>query len=107
MSRPGPTDREPTWSKWLAQERGGVAEARTFDGSRVDVLTDQYAIEVEWVKKWKESIGQALYYAAAFGRKPGVILLTRGKPREELYYLRCLVVCNKGGICLETVSTRG
>jgi hypothetical protein len=42
MNRPSSTDPEPVWSQWLAQEWGGVAEFRTFDGSRVDVLTDTY-----------------------------------------------------------------
>lgn len=104
--RPSPTSRETEWSKWVAFKLGGEAEARTFDGSRCDVLTDEFAIEVEWVKKWKESVGQALFYAAAFGRKPKIILLTRGKPNEELYYLRASVVCNAGGIELETLDTR-
>ena len=106
MNRPGPTDRETTWSRWLAQELRGEAEARTFDGSRCDVLTATHAIEVEWVKKWQEAVGQCLLYAAAFNRKPKIILLTRGKDTEEIYYLRALAVCNKGGIELETVSTR-
>jgi len=106
MNRPNPTDRETEWSKWLAQELGGESEARTFDGSRCDVLTDEFAIEVEWVKKWKEAPTQALFYAAAFGRKPKVILLTRGHDHEELYYLRALVVCHQGGISLETMETR-
>ena len=63
-SRPNPTDPEPAWSRFLAAELGGVAEYRTVDGSRVDVLTDTHAYEVEWCKKWKESIGQAFEYIA-------------------------------------------
>ena len=27
---------------------------------RVDIVTDEYAIEVEWANNWKHSIGQAL-----------------------------------------------
>ena len=61
MNKPGPTANEPAWSKWLAHEWGGVPEHRTFDGSRVDILTETHAWEVEWIKKWPEAIGQALY----------------------------------------------
>ncbi len=106
MNRPGPTAYEPAWSRWVAEQWGGVPEYRTFDGSRVDVLTDTHAWEVEWMKKWQEAPGQALYYAAATNRKPGVLLLSRNKPTEELYFLRCLTTCMVAGIELRTLATR-
>lgn len=106
MNRPGPTAHEPEWSRWVAEQWGGVPEHRTFDGSRVDVLTETHAWEVEWIKKWKEAPGQALYYGAATNRKPGVLLLTRGKPTEDLYFLRCLTTCMMAGVELRTLSTR-
>jgi hypothetical protein len=31
-----------------------------------------YAIEVDFAKKWAESVGQALYYAEMTGKKPAV-----------------------------------
>tara|TARA_R110002072_G_scaffold238769_3_gene396398 strand:- start:18886 stop:19305 length:420 start_codon:yes stop_codon:yes gene_type:complete len=105
LSTPLPSDNEPAWSKYLAAKLGGVAEYRTIDNSRCDVLTDDYAIEVEWVKKWKESIGQSLLYAELTGRRPKVILLLRGHDHERLYVDRCRMVCCRAGITLETVST--
>jgi hypothetical protein len=103
--RPAATAYEPAWSRWLAAQVGGVAEYRTIDGSRVDVLTDSYAAEIEWVKKWKESIGQALFYACMTGRSPMVVLLTRGHEHERLYLDRCRIVCERAGVMLRTVST--
>ena len=97
-SRPNPTDPEPAWSRFLAAELGGVAEYRTVDGSRVDVLTDTHAYEVEWCKKWKESIGQALHYGVMTGRKPAVILLMRQKKSELIYALRAGVACAAAGV---------
>ena len=44
-------------------------------GGRVDCLIPEYAIEVEWAKKWAEAVGQSLYYADATARKPEIILL--------------------------------
>lgn len=102
---PLPTDNEPAWSKYIAALIGGVAEYRTIDNSRCDVLTDQFAIEVEWVKKWKESIGQSLLYSILTGRRPKVILLMRGHDHEQLYLDRCRMVCQEAGIDIETLST--
>ena len=39
---------------------GGNIEFRTKDGTYVDCLTSEYAIEAEYDNKWKEGIGQAL-----------------------------------------------
>jgi len=64
-------------AKWCA-EHGGIAEYRLDDGSRVDCLTDEYAIEFDFAPKWAEAIGQALYYAEKTGRKPGIVLIDEG-----------------------------
>jgi len=103
--RPAPTAWEPVWSKYLAGLHSGVAEYVCVDGSRVDVLTGDFAAEVEWVKKWKESISQALLYSALTGRAPMVILLLRGHEHERKYLDRCRIVCRMTGIELRTVET--
>jgi len=41
---------------------------------RVDILTDEYAIEVDHVYKFHEGIGQVLHYAYETGKKPGLAL---------------------------------
>lgn len=97
---PPPTANEVAWSTHLAEKMSGVAEFRCIDGSRVDILTETLAIEVEWVKKWKESVGQALLYQALTGRQGCVLLLLRNKPTELLYVLRCAVACAAAGIKL-------
>ena len=45
------------------------------DKTRIDCLTEEYAIEYDYAKKWAESIGQALYYAKKTGKKPAVALI--------------------------------
>ncbi len=104
MKRPKPTDRETEWSKWLAEQMHGEAEARTFCGARCDILTDTHAWEVEWMYKYNEAPGQALLYASLFNKKPGIILLSKNKDRDSIYYLRCAVVCVKAGIDLQVVE---
>ena len=46
------------------------------------------AIEVDWVKKWPEAFGQAVYYAISTGKQPAVLLLLRGKNTEKKYLRR-------------------
>ena len=53
----------------------GTIEYVLPDKTRIDCLTDEYAIEYDWASKWAESIGQALYYAKMTGKKPAVTLI--------------------------------
>ena len=105
MKRPLPTDRETDWSKWLAQQMHGEAEARTFCGARCDILTDTHAWEVEWMRKYNQAPGQALLYASLFNKKPGIILLSKNEERDSIYYLRCAVICQRAEIDLQVVET--
>jgi hypothetical protein len=97
MDPPAATAHEPAWSKYLSWKWNGEAEHRT---------VDDMAWEVEWCKKWKESIGQALFYGVVTGRKPGVVLLLRRKPSEAVYFLRAAIACREAGIELRTWTTR-
>lgn len=100
LARPLAEDRETAWSAYIAQEWHGEAEHQCPDGSRVDVLTDTTAYEVEWPEKWAQSIGQAVFYRAATNRKGGVVLLMGRQPKkvELVYYLRCLTACRECGL---------
>ena len=65
----------------------GITEYVLPDKTRVDCLTDDYAIEFDYAKKWAESIGQSLYYASKTGKKPAVaIILTN--PSDTKYIER-------------------
>jgi hypothetical protein len=65
-------------------------EYRLFDKTRVDCLTDDYAIEVDFAKKWAESVGQSLYYADVTGKNPGVGLIVGKKDKRYLKRLNRL-----------------
>ena len=45
---------------------------------RIDIPTDRYAIEVDHVRNYREGIKQALQYAAATKRSPGLALFIDG-----------------------------
>lgn len=64
---------------------GGVDEFRTKDGTYVDCLTDEYAIEVEYDYKWKEAIGQSLHYAESTNKKAAILFIKRAKSRKDYY----------------------
>ena len=66
---------EADYRDFACKQLEGNIEYALDDGSRVDCLTDQYAIEFDFAKKWAEAIGQSLYYAEKTGKQPGIILI--------------------------------
>jgi hypothetical protein len=63
----------------------GTSEFRTINGTYVDCLTSEYAVEAEFDYKWKESIGQSLHYAQATGKRPAILYIKRPKSRVDYY----------------------
>ena len=62
---------------------------------RIDLLSDDYAIEVDRLEKFHEAIGQALHYAKETGKKPAIaIFIVDHKPgdKEKLKYV--IWLCN-------------
>jgi hypothetical protein len=62
----------------------GELEYRLDDKTRVDILTDTMAIEVDYAKKWYEAVGQSSHYALKTGRQPGIVLILTS-PKDEKY----------------------
>ena len=63
----------------------GIIEYTLPDRTRIDCLTEEYAIEFDYAKKWAESIGQSLYYAKKTGKKPAVAIISDGE--KDLKYI--------------------
>ena len=53
------------------------------DGTRCDILTDTYAIEVDFADKWSEAIRQSLNYATQTGKKAGIVLVRKDRGVEK------------------------
>jgi hypothetical protein len=66
--------------------------------SYLNCLTDNYAIEVDWAKKWAEGIGQSLYYAEMTNKKPAVALIVG--EQDQRYLNRINKVASKAGITI-------
>ena len=73
-------DYQEVWCK----KAGGITEYVLDDGTRVDCLTDEYAIEFDFAPKWAEAVGQSLYYALKTGKKPGIVLILE-KEKERRF----------------------
>ena len=71
----------------FAAEVGGRTEVTAGDGSRCDILTDSYAIEVDFARKWGEAIGQSLNYGFQFNRQAGIVLILE-KPSDRKHLIR-------------------
>lgn len=83
--------------KWC-EACGGVIEYVLPDKTRVDCLTDEYAIEFDFAPKVYQAIGQSLYYGIMTDRKPGIVLIMEKPGKDQRYLNRLLAVAHKYGI---------
>ncbi len=79
----------------LCDKLDGVTEQSLLDRTRIDCLTDAYAIEVDFAKKWAESVGQSLYYAQMTGKKPAVGLIVDKSKKDRRHLKRLEVLADK------------
>ena len=70
---------------WCTQNKG-IQEYINFDKTRVDCLTSNHAVELDFAPKWAQSVGQALHYQHATGKKAKVVLIIEN-PQKDLIYL--------------------
>ena len=86
---------ETYWQDIIQKEIGGEKEYRLDDGTRVDLLFEDKACEIDWASKWAEGIGQSIYYGLKTERPPLVILLAKKdgweKYRDRVEY--CDIEC--------------
>lgn len=69
-----PSANEAQFISALAGRISGRSEV-AIDGGRVDIVTDRYAIEVDFLQKWKEGIGQSQFYANQTKKLPALFLI--------------------------------
>jgi hypothetical protein len=95
---------EKYYQEQWCNDHGGVMEYALDDKSRVDCLTDVHAIEVEFAPKWKEAIGQALYYGIKTKRKPGIVVIIENINSDQKHLKRLRIVTEEYGIDLYEVA---
>jgi hypothetical protein len=89
--------RESYYQEEFAKVLGGETEVVLSDRTRVDIVTDKYAIEVDFGYKWAESVGQSLYYEKMLDKQAGVLLVVEGR-EEERFINRLMAVAVEHGI---------
>lgn len=77
-------------------------ETRLEDGTRCDILTDRFAIEVDFANKWTEAVGQSLHYALVSGRK-AVAFLILEEPEDERFVERAKAVRDANNLNMDIV----
>ena len=75
---------EASWRDSLAASLEGDGEVR-IEGGRIDVLTDDWAVEVDRLHRWHEGLGQALHYSDASGREGVLALMLDVQNPDELH----------------------
>ena len=78
-----PTDNELKWSDALSEKLNGQREI-VVPAGRIDVVTDDLAIEVEKIKKWHEGVGQALHYGLYDNKLPTLAIITYPPSTESI-----------------------
>ncbi|MDP0590333.1 MAG: hypothetical protein QS748_14545 [Candidatus Endonucleobacter bathymodioli] len=66
---------EADYQKWWCEKNHGEREVVLSDGTRSDCVTSDFAIEVDFSKKWAEAIGQSLHYARLTKKNAGILLI--------------------------------
>ena len=90
---------ERDYQKIFCKNLNGKIEYRLIDKTRVDCLTKEYAIELDFGHKWAESIGQSLYYSYMTNKKAGIgIIVNTNLISDKRYLKRLYKVTNILGI---------
>ena len=84
---------EAFYQNLWCEEFGGETEVRLPDKTRCDCLTEEYAIEFDFAKKWCEAVGQSLHYARLTEKKAGIVLIIGQDPSKREKDLELLFLC--------------
>lgn len=85
------TNTESSYRDKIADQLKGTTEVVLEDRTRCDIITEQYAIEVDFADKWAEAIGQSLHYAALTNKQAAITLIIE-KPSDMKQVFRTIGV---------------
>lgn len=68
---------------------GMAREVATGGRSRADCADEHRAIEVDFSRHWAASVGQALYYGRALGKRPTVVLVCEEGDLDGPFAAKC------------------
>lgn len=97
---------EESYQQAWCSAHNGIMEYKNKDFTRVDCLTDVYAVEFDFANKWHESIGQALHYGVMTGKKPKIILILDDIKSQKVYYWRVKNIAKKYDFDVEYLTNK-
>ncbi len=86
--------------QWCSAHHGRT-EVTLPDRSRADCITEKHAVEIEFARKWKESIGQSLDYAMQTNKRAGIVLILRNK-KDYKYWIMLNSVIEHFSLSIDT-----
>lgn len=97
---------ESSYQHAYCQADNGIEEYELSNKTRVDCLTNDYAIEFDFANKKYEAVGQALYYAIMTGKQPKIVLiLDKKNAKQQLkYYYRIKRIGEVYNIAVEYIT---
>ena len=95
IARPADVDTELEHCRRLATKYEAEPEVVLTDGSRVDLLSETHAYEVERAPVWAQAIGQAVHYGLQSQREPAIIILVSDPAKEWRHIARVARVCGR------------
>lgn len=96
-------ERESYFQQSFAKKCNGKTEVVMTDGTRCDILTEDYAMEVDFAHKWAEAIGQSLNYARLTGKRAGIVLIMK-KNKDEHHLDRVLKIIESYSLPIDIFS---
>lgn len=82
----------------------GISEVILNNRTRVDCLTEDLAVEIDFANKWAECIGQALHYGILTNKKPTCLLIMEDPVKDEKYLKRLKNVADRYYIEVYTIE---
>ena len=84
----------------------GVMEYTLSDKTRVDCLTDSYAVEFDFACKWAECLGQAIYYGRQTGKQAACVLIMENGEKDLKYLYRLRRSAYRKGVNVRTFTMK-
>ena len=97
--------KEAYYQQLWCNKHSGIMEYKNSDKTRVDCLTNDYAVEFDFAEKWAESIGQSLHYELMTGKKAMIVLILEHPETQMVYYNRTKKLGQKYGINVEYMTS--
>ena len=87
--------KESEYQKSWCNKYNGILEYELDDKTRVDCLTTNFAVEVDFANKWAECVGQALYYGIRTNKEPACLLIIENGEKDLKYLKRLKCIADK------------